>query len=343
MKKYICRILFYLSVGIIMVAALDWISALTYNFNSMMMYEMYQNTKNIDTLFMGSSHVYRSYDSKLADEMLGEETFNLGSSSQTLITTYYLLKEAGNNNKINTVYLDTFWGIYGTEISPDDDSIYSISDYMQGFENKMEFLWNAGGIRGLENGLIYRYNRRIGNADIIGRLHLEKYVVGDYSKVNSAFDEYRGKGFVYAERHIENEIEFQKEVEDWNSAKELLISSDSYEYLMKIIEYCRENSINLVLVDSPMSDELLSGMVDYNNYVDFFQKLANQYGIVYMNFNLCKDYDRTINDFYDPHHLNGEGAEKYTRIFCNTVNALKNQEKSMDDLFYPTYIPNRVE
>ena len=47
-----------------------------------------------------------SYDTMLADELLGQKTFNAGSSSQGMASSYYLLKEICEYHDIKEVYLE---------------------------------------------------------------------------------------------------------------------------------------------------------------------------------------------------------------------------------------------
>ena len=54
-------------------------------FNEVRLYE------NLDILFIGSSHAYRTFDPRFFNSM-GLRTFNLGSTAQTPLNTYYLLK-----------------------------------------------------------------------------------------------------------------------------------------------------------------------------------------------------------------------------------------------------------
>jgi hypothetical protein len=50
-----------------------------------------RETKNIDILFLGSSHSYRGFDTRIFSGN-GYKSFNLGSSSQTHIQSNILLK-----------------------------------------------------------------------------------------------------------------------------------------------------------------------------------------------------------------------------------------------------------
>ena len=63
-----------------------------------------EKVKNIDMLFIGSSHAYRGFDTRVA-KTYGYESFNLGSSAQTPVQTELLLKKyLGNLNPKLIVY-----------------------------------------------------------------------------------------------------------------------------------------------------------------------------------------------------------------------------------------------
>ena len=60
--------------------------------------------KNIDLLFLGSSHSYRSFDTRLFTDA-GYTSFNLGSALQTPFNSYYLLREYFDQLKPKVVIL----------------------------------------------------------------------------------------------------------------------------------------------------------------------------------------------------------------------------------------------
>ena len=80
-----------------------------------------KNIKNIDILFLGSSHTYRGFDTRVFKKN-GYNSFNLGSSSQSPIQTLTLTKRYLNqlNPKliVYEVYPTTFT-IDGIESSLD--------------------------------------------------------------------------------------------------------------------------------------------------------------------------------------------------------------------------------
>ena len=44
----------------------------TQNYTRLTMHDLYENTENIDTVFIGASHCFRSYDPELFTELTGK-------------------------------------------------------------------------------------------------------------------------------------------------------------------------------------------------------------------------------------------------------------------------------
>lgn len=69
-----------------------------------------------------------------------KNTFNAGSSSQQLDTSYALIKETARNNNIEQVYLELYYRMAEESAYADRTtmtSTYIISDYMKPSFNKM--------------------------------------------------------------------------------------------------------------------------------------------------------------------------------------------------------------
>ena len=298
-----------------------------------MMNEMYQYNGNIDVVFLGSSHVYRSYDPKKADRLLGCNTYNAGSSSQGMNTSYYLLKEIASYHNISTVYLDTYYGM--ANIPNNDAQVFLISDFMKDGINKVNLLYSNGGIETLFNGYMsFRHNRN--NYNIISNLRYKRLPIDDYSTVTYKNEEYRGEGFVYS--YENTDIIDTSTYRDTDSTIELLADRPFSELYLKslldIIMFCREKNIELVLVNQPMPRESLNKVLGYDNYVRCLQDIANNNNLEYWNFDLYKyDVGLTMDCYKDESHLNGKGAEIYTAFFCDFVNAFREGNVDVSNVF----------
>lgn len=302
-----------------------------------MMNEMYDCDTNIDVIFLGSSHVYRCYDPEIADDILGCKTFNAGSSSQGMNTSYYLLKEINKHHDLKTVYLDTYCGM--ANLSENDTQVYTISDYMHLDTNKIALLYSNGGLETVFDGLA-SFRRNLGNSNIVKNLQSRSLAVSDYSTVTYDNEEYRGEGFVYSFEvaKAENETTYSKYAGKKDFSADQPVSDLYYKFLIKIIEYCTDNNIELVLVNQPMPKKTTDYIKDYDNYVQYIKEIASQYNIEYWNFDLYKyDMGLPMKYYKDSGHLNGEGAEVYTGFFCSFINDVKNGKVTAKDQFREHY------
>lgn len=336
MRKLILKILFLFVTCGIFIAVLNYLFT-NYNgrYTYKMINEMYNSTENIDILFLGSSHVYRSYDTEMADRFLEKKTFNAGSSSQLLDQSYYLLKEVAKTNQLDTVYLDTYFSVANAENSRRWWAVYLISDYTKNSFDKIEYLYESGGLETLFEGFI-SVRRNINNINIYDNINSRKVSLNDYSTISYDNEEYRGNGFVYSFEILDREsADFDREIDITMGP---LVSDFSYEYFRRIIEFCKKNDIKLVLVDQPMPKELLDNVNGYNDYVKLMWEFADQNEIDYMNFNCYKgDIQLTLDNYKDVDHLNGSGAEIYTKLFVDTVKKIEKEDVSIDDLFNRSY------
>ena len=88
-----------------------------HSYSRAMLQELYADAGKIDTLFLGSSHCYRSVDPDAVDAVLGTYSFNAGSSQQLPDGSYYMLREAAAQNQLKTVYLEMFYTGYNQSVS----------------------------------------------------------------------------------------------------------------------------------------------------------------------------------------------------------------------------------
>ena len=115
-------------------------------YTRIMIHEMYEQD-NVDVLFVGSSHCYRSFVPEILDEELGVNTFNAGTSSQAMDGSFMLIKEAARYHDIQHVYLEVYYNgmfeVYKerTQMTP----TYIISDYLRPSIDKFLYLLNASG------------------------------------------------------------------------------------------------------------------------------------------------------------------------------------------------------
>ena len=338
MKKFVAKLfILIISCGVLIVLCNYAFQNNYGHYIYHMMNEMYDSEANIDVLFLGSSHTYRCYDPKIADTMLGSKTFNAGSSGQGMNTSFYLLKEIDQYHDIKTVYLDTYCGV--SQIHRNDAQVYKVSDFMRFGRNKIEMLYSNGGFETVFDGLV-SFRRNSANTNIVKNIQSKSLAVSDYSTVTYDNEAYRGEGFVYSfeTADAENDATYSDYAggKDFGAAQP--VSDFYYESLIDIIEYCADHNIELVLVNQPMPKRTTDYIKNYDNYVQYMKGIAAQYNIQYWNFDLYKyDLELPMKYYKDGGHLNGEGAEVYTRFFCSFVNDVVDGKIIPEDQFRDHY------
>lgn len=295
-----------------------------HSYSRVMLQELYAQSGQIDTLFLGSSHCYRSVDPAVVDETLGTHSFNAGSSQQLPDGSYYMLREAAEQNPIKTVYLEMFYTGYNeSQASNVPMACYLLTDSMRwNSPNRYQYLWEMGKMAALPDLLL---PARHGVASPKDWLSLWKakltdgYQPGNYTYVTypEEGELYRGNGFVYTEGVAQDGFTTLQAVNT-----EQPLSAFGGEYLTRIADYCREQGIRLVLFTAPLPSAYVANTDGYQAYVDELRTFAAKNKTIYWDFSLYRDRKMLglgLEDFSDAHHLNGSGAEKFTAVLCDTI------------------------
>lgn len=294
------------------------------SYSRVMLQELYAQAGQIDTLFLGSSHCYRSVDPAAVDAALGTHSFNAGSSQQLPDGSYYMLREAASQNTLKTVYLEMFYTSYNQSASSDVPlACYLLTDHMRwDSPNRYRYLWEMGGAAAFVD-LVLSARHGIcapGNLLSLWKAKLtDGYAPGNYAYVTypEEGEAYLGNGFVYTEGVAQDGYTTLLNVDP-----EQPLSAFGWEYLERIADFCEEQGIRLVLFSAPLPSAYVSNTANYQAYVDAVQAFARDHDTVYWDFSLYrkpKDMDLGGGDFSDAHHLNGTGAEKFTAVLADVI------------------------
>lgn len=326
----------------------------TDEFSRHMMHEYYEQEENIDRLYLGSSHVFCDINPSILDEMNGKNNFNMASGTQQLITSYYLLKEADRKHELDRVYVDMYYGcsVAGLGNLHDYHMIpYSwiVLDQMKPSLNKLTYMMDLSKPQYYYLTLIpfLRYKEQLFDKE-----HVCRVITAKQSDIWKNY-EYRHpmtvegtqyimrngkKGFMLYDGTVESGG-FYDTVHEEPLAEDPM-TPEVLDYLVRIIEYCEKNEIPLTLINCPVADFQLAGTGGYDNYVSQIAGLAEQYGVAYYDFNLCKSEYLDLSDkkyWFDKGHLNTAGAEVYTRFLGAFLMAQEAGEDTYRDCFYAGY------
>lgn len=313
----------------------------TSSYTRITFHEMYEQN-NIDILFVGSSHCYRSFIPEILDNNTGGvNTFNAGTSAQALDGSYIIIQEAAKRNDLQHIYLELYFNI-GFNSYKDREQLtetYIISDYLPFSMNKVCYLLNASSKEHYINSFIIarRSWEKIWDMEYIRNLINKKqtdiYRKYSYEYVTSDTEWYAGKGFVANNTSIQDWNIFMSA--GWERIPFTQITEDWRESLNDIIEFCSKKDIPLTLISAPVSNYYLASTGDYDEYVTLVNEIVRDTNVEYLDFNLCREeYIPNRSElFKDIDHLNYEGAKIFSSVFLDYLNG----NVSKEELMYTSY------
>ena len=245
--------------------------------------------KDVDILFLGSSHTYRGFDPRIFREY-GYKTFNLGSPNQTPQQTEVLLERYINTLNPKLIIYETNPRTFTY------DGVESSLDLLANDKIDMKSLKMALKINNVRtyNSLLYGYYRQLFNKN---KNIKEDPVKGD--------DLYISGGYVEKDLSYKRKRPAEYGKLRWNPLKSQLIS---FENIIKLIN---KKKIKLILVQAPITRLVFDQYDEANGRIDAYLsgKTPNYY-----NFNYLLKMDDGLH-YFDSHHLNQYGV----RIFNEEI------------------------
>lgn len=246
-----------------------------------------KNTKHVDVLFLGSSHAYRGFDTRIFQNA-GIKSFNLGSSAQTPLQTEYLLSQYLDSLKpkfvIYEVYPITFT-IDGVESSIDIISNEEVNEDIikMAFEHKSIKVYNTLLLSACEQllGIRMRKLKKSGS---------EKYVSGGYVQGEEKF-------FTGGPR----------------KKKAIPFDPEQFKAFENNINELKKRNINYILVQAPYPKTTYDSFTNLKG----FDKKMNNYG-KYYNFNECMKLNDSLH-FADDSHLNQNGVNAFNELLLDSL------------------------
>ena len=253
---------------------------------------------DLDVLCVGSSHMHFGINPIQLFNEEGYAAYDLAEGAQAPWQTLCYIKNACVRHKPKLIILDVYM------IGNNQDVESGYKDYqtvinllgMRFNLSKVEALLESTADSKLNVMLIFPYT--YDDVDDYTGLSFHKWIgEPDYS-------------FGY---HCATTVYPHKDALDLKSITEVSpIHSKNEKYLRKIIDYCQDNDIEIVLTNTPYPEATVEGEKCFN-YID---EIATEYGIPFINgWLLYKDMgiDYMTDCCDEGGHLNYNGVSKYTK------------------------------
>ena len=296
MKQKLIKISFFCVIVIMCGICLVNVLCFKYSDGILSMENFYkERLGSIDVICLGSSHTFCNISTKTLWEEFGIVSYDLAGSSQPFWNSYYFLKEAILYQQPKLVILDVYCAT-GDREGFNHGCIIKNTFGISSFCNRLMAIWNSAP----KNRLIHYW--------LAYPIFHQRYM--DISKSDFLRDDNNllaySKGFGITMRR---NVYVAPQIEIPTDSKPL--SAKTEVYLLKIIEFCHEHHIPLLLCVTPYSGD---NMQDEEIYATV-KNIAKANDVPYINFNY--HYTQMGLDFSidaaDTSHLNYKGNAKFSR------------------------------
>ncbi len=234
-----------------------------------------------DLLILGSSHAYRGFDPRIFNTHK-ITAFNLGSSAQTPIQSLVLLKRYLEQTQPQRVLL---------EVNP-------ISISSDGVESSLDLIANDK-----KDLLTYKMALEINNIKTYNALiyaqYRELFCTQDDAPAEPNVDQYISGGYVERKRAFYKASPIPKQKIHFND--------EQLKALQLCIQEIQGKNIEPVLVFAPVTNHLYRSYTNIPEFDSIMKGLGSYY-----NFNRLLPLSDSL-DFYDFHHLNQHGVQKFNQ------------------------------
>jgi hypothetical protein len=274
-------------------------------------YQMQKDT--IDVLFLGSSHAASSFNPQEVYNSYGIKSYNIGCEGQSVLVSYYWLKEAIKYQSPKFVVFDTFMLFDHNDDNPLNSSEACTRMAIDAMNMSTVKLNAANDICKYDNSQSF-YSYIFKNIRFHSRWTMLKEQDFNYKNLEK---HYELKGYTVLTHRIGNPYYEPNSESDYVSCgyEEMLPLMEMY--LDKIVDLCNENNISLILVKTP----IYKWESERHNTLE---RYASEKGIYFYDFNDIQVYEDSglvyLDDMSDNDgHSNIWGAQKMSTYIAGLL------------------------
>lgn len=277
----------------------------------------------IEVAIFGTSLAMNGLDPMVFDEKLGLNTFNFATSKQDLECSYYLMEQIDRDNPLKMVVMN----ISGATLKENDSEAENYArnkavwDAYYTRDSKVRHFFDLYGMKEYEKVLMYSYNMHDSNLISLNKINNNIYYKNHVDELLEKMPEkYAGKGHVSNPNNIKPGTRIRDEYIVAKSYEEDVINEENIKYLKKMLSYCQENGIRMVMVTTPPSPAIIDLLTGKEEMYAFYSDLANEYGAEYYYYSeeeLKATYDTPY--YFEWSHLNTHGAAILSNDVCDWI------------------------
>lgn len=274
----------------------------------------------IDVVILGNSDAYKGFSTMKLWENHGITSYHLGTPKQTTWTSYYLLKEMYKYQKPKLVIIETDYLFEKKDRS--EPELRKVYDNMKFSINKLQAINDPAYKNSLQRKLSYlfpilRFHSRWSEINV-------KEAKTSYQKYEAQF---KGYEFTKQIKPYQHDNDYLKKKNKPNEK----IPEKSAQYLDKIIELCKENNTQVLLVEVPSASSW-----SYKKG-ELVTEFAQQRDLEFIDFNMNYKqigFDWKTDTEDEGNHLNVYGAEKISTYIGSIIAEKYQLENHRDDEKY---------
>lgn len=294
-RKYVNRIIavvLTLALALSGLWAINRVLVMKRNDGILTMQNFYaQPEGTVDVLLVGNSHSGINVDTATLWSEYGLSAYNLWGGVQPLWNSYHFIVEALKTQRPQVICLEITATVSDYEYSEEQNQIKNVAG-MKLSKNKLEAVKATAPQERWLNLLLGfpLYHGRF------NELEQQDFKCFPWS---AGLENYKGSYLLYG---VGN---YQKESAEGVTARREIMDKE-LDYLMKIIELCKQENIPLMLFKTPTVEREKEQEI-FNTVAD----IADENGLPFVNMNLMdSELGITAQDYSTDRHMNGSGARK---------------------------------
>jgi len=249
----------------------------------------FDKVKEWDVIVLGSSHAYKGYDPAVFAGH-GLEMYNLGTSNQHMMCSYYIAKNTLTNKNCKLVILDLYDRVFSNEM------IESMSDIIQNTpddKTAIDIALSTPDIRAINMITLRFFNKTTIplNYDTLG--YVRGYQVA--------------KQFIHPSKADKKKVAFRYRTNE-----------RQVRYLDKLIAYLKEEGIPVVVAEHPLPK--IYTVRDHDLFKADITPILEKHDVKFLDYTNDNEFIHNLVYFSDENHLNHLGVPKYNeRLLTDLV------------------------